>query len=454
MPSMVGGMTTAMYLRVSEDRDGDELGIDRYREACLRACERHHLADPVEYRDNNTTARKARGPDSAYARLIADARSGLVTTVVTPDLDRLTRTPREIEDWIDLAVNGVRLITADGEVDAATENGRMFMRIKAAVARHEIERKGARHRAEMLQRAKRGEWHGGRRPFGYAADGMTVVADEAGQVRSWVAALLAGRSITSICREAGKPIPVVRGIVTNPRIAGLRILRGVEYPGKWPALVDELDWRAVVALLADPDRKRSAGHTARRWLGAGLYECERCDGVTVKSAMNSAGKGRGHYPAYKCPRCSRSWKAEPLDEFIVAVVAKRLARPDLADLIPKAPANLRPPTDEAKQIRDQLNRLADSWASGALTDAMLETASARLQARLADAEARLVAQAGSNALGAVVAAEDPRAEWLSMRDIGQRQAIVRALMRIVLGAPPRGRAVWDPATFIHRLNPM
>jgi hypothetical protein len=38
------------------------------------------------------------------------------------DLDRLTRQPRQLEDWIDAATdNGLKLTTANGEADLATD---------------------------------------------------------------------------------------------------------------------------------------------------------------------------------------------------------------------------------------------------------------------------------------------------------------------------------------------
>ena len=54
----------------------------------------------------------------------------------------------QLEDWIDAPeLRGLALVTANGDADPSTDGGRMYARIKAAVARAEMERKGARQSA-------------------------------------------------------------------------------------------------------------------------------------------------------------------------------------------------------------------------------------------------------------------------------------------------------------------
>ena len=54
----------------------------------------------------------------------------------------------------------------------------MFVRIKAAVARSEVERKGARQSRAQQQRAEQGRWcSGGVRPIGYSSTGEIIPAE-------------------------------------------------------------------------------------------------------------------------------------------------------------------------------------------------------------------------------------------------------------------------------------
>ena len=102
----------------------------------------------------------------AYLRMVQDYEVGLLDAIVVYDLGRLTRQPRELEDWIDRAESrGLLFVTANGNADLATDGGRMCARIKAAVARAEVERKGARQSRAHVQRARQGRLPKGVRPM-------------------------------------------------------------------------------------------------------------------------------------------------------------------------------------------------------------------------------------------------------------------------------------------------
>ena len=88
-------------------------------------------------------------------------------------LDRLTRNMLDLETLILLAEDhGVGVATVTGDIDLTSDVGRMVARILAAVARAEVERKGARQRRANQQRRAEGKrWTSGWRPFGYELDG-------------------------------------------------------------------------------------------------------------------------------------------------------------------------------------------------------------------------------------------------------------------------------------------
>ena len=90
-------------------------------------------------------------------------------------------------------------MTANGDADLSTDGGRMYARIKAAVARAEVERKGARQSRAHIQRARQGRPPKGVRPLGYATSGE-LIPHEAEAVRSIYAAFLRGDSLNGIAR--------------------------------------------------------------------------------------------------------------------------------------------------------------------------------------------------------------------------------------------------------------
>lgn len=151
--------------------------------------------------------------------MVADYDSGRIDALICWDLDRLTLQPRQLEDWIDRAEHGqLLLVTANGEADLSTNAGRLFARIKAAVARSEVERNGARQSRAQRQRAAQGRWcSGGVRPLGYTSSGDVIPAETA-EVLGIYRAIERGNSMRDIARAlSGSTEPALPDIPTTPR---------------------------------------------------------------------------------------------------------------------------------------------------------------------------------------------------------------------------------------------
>lgn len=171
----------AIYLRISQDREMDGLAIDRQREDCenLARFRRWDVVETYVDQSKSVTDRTAIRPD--YDRMVVDYLIERFDAIICYDLDRLTR---QLEDWIDAAdLRGLALVTANGDADLSTDGGRMYARIKAAVARAEMERKSARQSAAQRQCAMQKHAPKGMRPLGYAVDGE-VISHEAEAVKA------------------------------------------------------------------------------------------------------------------------------------------------------------------------------------------------------------------------------------------------------------------------------
>ncbi|WP_234442103.1 recombinase family protein [Streptomyces sp. NRRL S-1448] len=197
-------MTTraAIYVRISQDRGGAGLGIARQEEGCRALCARKGWDVVDVYPDNDVSAYSG-APRPKWQELLADINEGIVNAVVCWHVDRLTRSPRELEDVIDLADrHGLELATVSGEIDLATPTGRMIARMLGAAARHEAEHKAERQQRQRRQAAEAGKVAGGgKRPFGYEDDRITLKKGEAEIVREGTRRVLAGESLSSICRD-------------------------------------------------------------------------------------------------------------------------------------------------------------------------------------------------------------------------------------------------------------
>ncbi|MEQ4207909.1 recombinase family protein [Actinopolymorpha sp. B9G3] len=151
------GTRCAIYLRQSLDATGDQLAVRRQQEDCHRLAAQRGWSIVAEYVDNSISASDKRRERPGYDKLVAAYDAGEFDALICWDLDRLTRQPRQLEDWIDRATDrGLLLVTANGEADLSTDAGRLFARIKASVGRNEVERKSARQRRAALQRAETG----------------------------------------------------------------------------------------------------------------------------------------------------------------------------------------------------------------------------------------------------------------------------------------------------------
>lgn len=162
----------------------DGLAIERQREDCERLAEREGWTIVETYIDQSKSATDATKSRPDYDRMVADYEAGAFDAIVCWDLDRLTRQPRQMEDWVDAArFRGLLLKSVSGDVDLTNENGLLIAGIKIQVARAEVVRKSKRQSRAQQQRAAMGRAPKGMRPLGYATNG-DVIEHEAAAVRA------------------------------------------------------------------------------------------------------------------------------------------------------------------------------------------------------------------------------------------------------------------------------
>jgi len=441
----------AIYLRVSLDSTGEQLAVRRQREDCRKIATDRGWTVVGEYVDNSVSAsgKKAR---KDYDRMVEAYKADEFEALVCWDLDRLTRNPRQLEDWIEAAQDrGLLLVTANGEADLSTDAGRLFARIKASVARAEIERKGARQRRAALQRAEHGRPPIGVRLTGYTVAGA-LVEHEATVVREMFERFHAGESLHSIAaafNEAGIATrngrrwnpSTIRSILVNPRYCGRAVYCGAAngHQGGWESIVDETLWDLVNARLADPRRRKQVG-THRKHLGAGLYLCDVC-GLPVRS------HGGGGVLRYRCPEGHLIRSAAPIDEAVLRVLRGVLARREFAGLlaVPES-GEARKIADEVKRLRGRLVQTEADYDNDVIDGLRYKTKTEKLKADLEKAEraqARLLA--GSGAASPVLSAPDPVAAF-DKAALGTQREILGLLMEVRLLPALRGRKGFDPDT--------
>lgn len=307
---------TAIYARISDDREGEERGVARQVEDCRAKASTLGL-EVIEppFVDNDISAStRSTKKRPAYDDMLERARHGEFGTIIAYSNSRLTRRPLELEALIQLHEQHRTVIrtVVSGDDDLSVADGRMTARIKASVDAAEAERTAERVKRAVDQRKKLGEYHGSSPPYGYrlvprekrAEVGADLVQDpdEVALIREAVTRLLdANDTPYAITRDwsaegkrsrTGKPWrqTTLRHVLTNPAlIARTRAIvtdnarraprTAQGYPARWEAILDEDTYTAVCERLVDPARSRpnpTGKKSSKYALAGGLTVCGHC----------------------------------------------------------------------------------------------------------------------------------------------------------------------------------
>lgn len=428
----------------------------------MRRCEERGWNVVAVEEDNDISAAgKRKRP--GFEAVLSAIKSGRIRYVVAWSLDRLQRNRRdELRLYEAAKAHGVTLALVNGsDLDFTTATGRLVADQLGSLARYEIELKSDRQVAAQAQAARKGRRSGGRRPFGYEQDGMTVREAEAELIRGGYKALLAGESLGAIARawnDAGLypdqrryaeghrgeqsewRRDSVRVVLLNPRNVGLRAYRGeIVAEAAWPAIVDPATFEAVKAVLTNP--ARTGRPTSAQRLLSGVARCGIC-GATV----HAGGTTRPGVANYRCSASTGHFarRAEPVDAYVIEHVVGRLSMPDARELTVKdGHPDLDALRSEQHGIRERLAQLAAAFADGVLTAEQLRVGTERLRARDAEIDARLADAGRVDILGDLVDTDDVRAVWDSLSGARQRR-VVDILMKVTLYPPGRGTRTFRP----------
>lgn len=439
-------MVAVIYVRISQDRTGEELGVQRQEKDCRQLAERLGLTVQHVYIDNDISAYSGK-TRPAYHEMLDGIRAGTITHVLAWHTDRLHRNTRELLDYIDLSVARklpTQTVTS-GPLDLSTANGRAAAITLGAWARAESEHKADRVRAWSQQRAEQGHTHGGRRPYGWMPDRIHLDPAEHAIITEIVDRLLAGESLRSVSQDlAARKVPTVvsgswhrtmiRKMLLSPRMAGWRTHKGeVVARGLWEPALDEDKWRAVSAVLSDDDRRSFNSANARKNLLAGIARCGECD-EQVTTKYNA----RRHY---RCEACGLWRRQEPVDDYVSGFVVGILETLDEEPI---------PGIDQVAvaRVASLKKKISATEAAFAADDSMtpqdLLKVLRPLKDRLKAAEKSLTPPrrpallAGRTGPGAVAA-------WKSLGQ-DQRRAIIAELVDVRILRSKQGTGKFDPAT--------
>lgn len=495
----------AIYLRISLDREMDGLAIDRQREQC-EALAKYRQWQVVEtYVDQSKSATDRTKVRPAYDQMVADYKAGAFDAIICYDLDRLTRQPRQLEDWIDASeLRGLALVTANGDADLATDGGRMYARIKAAVARAEMERKGARQSAAQLQRAKQGRAPKGMRPFGYAVNG-DVIPDEADAVRAIYRLFTRAdhpESLRSLARGLSGT-ELIPGLTPRPKhshvVSVERAQRRIAEGKKPRAVQPDGDWSSstVLGILRNPRYAQMSTYTPKKAQADGgrrrswraqilrddvgepirgqwdaiiddetwwraqsiLDDAERVTNTSGSTKRKHLGSG-----LYRCGICdakvtgaSRGYRCAghvmrsgaAVDEYVTLVIGKRLSRKDAKKrvLAPEGGPQAKGIDAAISEQRARILRAQSDYDAEIIEGRDLKRVRGAAEARIQELEAQKLLQGRGSALAPILGVADP-AKAFTEASLDVRRQVVDALATITPLPQPRGRKGFDPDSVV------
>lgn len=335
-------MKAAIYLRISRDISGENLGVTRQLEDCKALAKSLDWTVAEVYTDNDVSASSGK-TRPGYKKMMADVEAGLIDCIVAWHPDRLYRRAVDLGPLVEVCKqHNTQIATVRaGTIDLTTPTGRLVAGLLAQVATYEGEAKSDRWKRSIRQRRETGVVHTmGPRLYGYDRAGNII--DEERAHLEWAAGqILDGAALvrtTNNLNARGSRTTLgnhwnragLRTTLTNPRLAGMSTLNGdVVGVGQWEPIFDAETHEAIVAAFAV--RAGSRPRQPRLSLLLGLIKCGKC-GQTLKGSRRYPGKGAPSVRTYRCDKlpgttqgCGGvSVRAEPIEE-MVEEYAKTLA---------------------------------------------------------------------------------------------------------------------------------
>lgn len=447
----------AIYTRISRDRIGAGLGVERQEADCRELVERLGGRVVAVYSDNDISAYSGKHrPD--YEALLEAIKNREVDAVAVWHQDRLLRRTIDLENYIEVCqpLNVATHTVKAGQLDLTTPAGRAVAKTLAAWASYEVETSTDRVKAAKLQAAKAGKSSGGNRAYGWNQDGMTLKEPEALIVREIVKRFISGDSWNSIALDLNeRNIPTAKGkmwtainvsnVAKLPRHYGFRSHNGQEYKAAWEPLLSQ-ETREDLRLAIKRGQAIYGKRTyARKHLLTGFIFCGVCG--NKMSIINAQQRDGSYSPAFNCRKkdhrgqevgCGKvKRKKDPVEDLVINCIMYRLDTPELGELLAGSEAE----TPELKKLmRDhesqsqRLQEILSLYSTGEMDFSEYKVAKTTAQDRLEALGRELERKTTKRAVANIPAGQTVREAW-ETSDLVWKLQLVSTLIDKVLIYP-------------------
>ena len=332
-------MKAAIYTRVSTDNQAEvEFNSCEAQEAKIMSFikSQDNLEAHRTYSDQGYTGANLERPE--LQKMLYDIQQGLINTVISYKIDRLTRSPKDFYHLIEVFDKyGVSFFSVTERFDTSTPSGRLLRNIMLTFAQFERELISERIKDKMLEKAKKGMWNSGHTPYGYKRENKKLVIDptEAKIVRTVFETFVQTGSKCAVYHKLmdqgvldrhNKVFSKSTIDCTLQKVlyTGKLLFRGKIYDAIHDPIISPELFEEAQGLKKDLPRKMTSYNYS---LFPGLITCKECGSAMSPVFSNKISSGkRVRYFYYKCVGackrdrsfCStRQVSSDRLDEFII-----------------------------------------------------------------------------------------------------------------------------------------
>ncbi|WOI86012.1 recombinase family protein [Rhodococcus qingshengii] len=468
----------AIYCRISSDKTGKSVGVERQESDCRALAERLGVSVTYLLVDNDISAYSGK-PRPQYQRLLDLMKQGDIGVVLAFHQDRLQRSPVELEQYVDISEAG-RVTTHTvlaGHIDLSTPSGRFNARIIGAAARYEVEHMIERQQTAKLQAAMAGKYLGGQRPYGFEPKREGIRESEAAIVREIIQRVIDGDSFRTVAIDLNR-----RGVTTNhdkewnalkvrnvairPINTGIVHHKGIDYEAETPAIIPRDQWDSFMAAVKLNRVRANHPLTFRKHILNGYLYCGKCGlRMTHKSKINRDGSKRTIAACESTDRNSGgnggcggvSRSINPILVLLKMAIVYRLDSPDVAAALQNhqsSAPNLKDLYAQKRLAEVRVNEITDDYyVNSLLTRPQYERAKAQADAKL-KAIADQISVECSRGLGATVKIDGDIATAWDNANLDWRRNLLSILVeKIYIDPMPRDTKYKRPLFEGYRFDP-
>ena len=303
----------AIYTRVSTDTQADvQFNSCEAQEQKIRSfiSSQESMEIFKIYSDQGYTGSNTDRP--ALIEMLRDIQQGKIDLVISYKIDRLTRSPRDFYQLIEIfEKHNVNFISVTERFDTSTPSGRLLRNIMLTFAQFERELISERTRDKMIERAKKGYWNIGHTPFGYKRENKKLIIEpqETNIVKLIFNTFYETGSIAEVYNKLKteklfnrKGLPTTKEEISKilKRLVyiGKIEYRGCVYQGIHDPIISQELYEAVQCLHKNRIKKSKAFNYS---IFPGIVHCKECGSIMSAVFSNKIKNGqRTRYFYYRC----------------------------------------------------------------------------------------------------------------------------------------------------------